>query len=134
MTEFKPGRAGDSDEKGTEHVTPRNRKKSVNAPAGKFVDVPKSMMAAPDTYVDSHGVLRDSRDNSIVVWHLRPRALEKHGRPPCSRTGLKVADIAYDPKTGAPWCPDCFVFKKIDDENEWKKVQAQGIEQLFGTN
>ena len=76
---------------------------SVNLPVGEWVDVPEGMVAAPDTYVDSCGVLRSSGDGSCVVWH----------RPGCERKGIQPTEIIYD-IAKAPWCPNCYA--SFDDE------------------
>lgn len=142
MNEFKPGIIGDDDEIkiGEEHVTPANRKGSQNAPAGKWVDVPRGMVVAPGTYVDEAGVLRSVSDDSCVVWHdvwyedVPPNPLISGSvwsrlRRSCNRTGIRPSEIVYDPETGAPWCDKCWErkekeleAKKILDEEltEWK--------------
>lgn len=92
---------------GEKHVRPTATDRSVNAPSGTWTDVPKGMVAAPDTYVDGAGVLRSAGDNSCVVWH--------NGRANCGPTGtigdlrkaIQPREIIYDDK-GAPWCPQCF--------------------------
>lgn len=76
-------------------------------PVGEWVDVPKGMTIAPDTYVDAHGVLRSSVNHAIAVWHNRTR-----GNPPCGYRVTKSSEIVYDPDTGAPWCPVCFEVNK----------------------
>lgn len=94
---FEPGREGDSDE--TEgHVTPVDITRSVNAPAGQWVDVPQGMVAAPGTYVDDKGVLRAESDDSCVVWHV----------PGCEVKGIQPEQIIYD-VAGAPWCEKCYM-------------------------
>ena len=80
---------------------------SFDVPVGEWVDVPKDFVAAPDTYVDAHGVLRSSVNHAIAVWHNRKRGFE-----PCSYRVTKPDQIAYDPATGAPWCPKCFADKE----------------------
>ena len=71
--------------------------KSINVDkVGEWVDVPKNMLPAVDTYVDTEGVLRDSRDHSCVVWHMKG----------CERTRIQPSEIFYDDR-GAPWCPQC---------------------------
>jgi hypothetical protein len=71
--------------------------KSVNVDTvGEWVDVPKNMIPAVDTYVDSEGVLRSSGDHSCVVWHIKG----------CERKGVQPSEIIYDDR-GAPWCPQC---------------------------
>jgi hypothetical protein len=92
---------------------------SVNLPVGEWVDVPKGMVAAPDTYVDEHGVLRSSGDNSCVVWHV----------PQCDKRGIQAEDIIYD-SANAPWCPDCYMSFEAKREAIREKEK---IESLFGT-
>lgn len=78
--------------------------------SGKWVDVPRGMVLAPDTYVDISGILRSSKDNSCVVWHFKD----------CFKTGIHESEIVYDEKTNAPWCPTCWN-KKILKEHFNKK-------------
>ena len=63
-----------------------------------WVDVPKGMTLAVDTYVDIHGILRSSKDDSCVVWHYSW----------CKKTGIHASEIVYDPGTNVPWCPRCW--------------------------
>lgn len=71
--------------------------------AGKWVDVPKGRLLAPGTYVDIHGILRSSGDDSCVVWHYKN----------CVKTGIHPSEIVYDPETNAPWCPNCWQVKRL---------------------
>lgn len=72
-------------------------------PVGEWIDVPKGMIAAPNTYVDGHGVLRHSGNHAIAVWHNRIR-----GNPPCEVRVTRPDEICYD-SNGAPWCPKCYM-------------------------
>ena len=76
-----------------------------NVEANTWVDVPKGMLLAPDTYVDISGVLRSSVDDSCVVWHLKS----------CNKTGIHESEIVYDEKTNAPWCPTCWQRKMLKE-------------------
>lgn len=76
-----------------------------NIEAGKEIKIPAGMMLAPDSYVDIHGVLRSSVDDSCVVWHFKL----------CKKTGIHESEIVYDPATNAPWCPQCWQKKLIKD-------------------
>lgn len=71
--------------------------------AGKWTDVSKGQLVAYDTYVDIHGVLRSSVDDSCVVWHYKN----------CVKTGIHASEIVYDPETNAPWCPSCWQVKRL---------------------
>jgi HNH endonuclease len=75
---------------------------SENVEVGKWVDVPPNMVAAPDTYIDSEGVLRSFGDNSCVVWH----------NPGCTRRGIQPYEIIYN-ENKAPWCPHCWTTNQI---------------------
>lgn len=121
---FKQGRGSDSDEKalGQKHLRPKNAKASVNLPGGKWIDLPKGMVAAPGTYVDDNGVLRDSKDNSCVVWHNIKRN-EKGGKIHCQRRGIQPEEIVYDPDTGAPWCPECWPDRKVEKKDTASKIK-----------
>jgi len=87
-------------------------KTSVNPPVGEWVDVPKGMVAAPDTYVDDSGVLRSCGDDSCVVWH----------RPGCQIRGIQAENICYD-VAGAPWCPTCY--ESFEPEREALRQEQQ---------
>lgn len=80
----------------TDKMGSMTKNSSVNVKVGEWVDVPKNMIPAIGTYVDTEGVLRDSKDHSCVVWHLKG----------CERTGVQPSEIVYDDR-GAPWCPQC---------------------------
>lgn len=82
--------------------------RSHNAPADKWVDVPKGMVPAPDTFVDTAGVLRHQSNNSCVVWHNGGGGCGPTGQRGTYKTGIMPFEIIYDPATGAPWCPICF--------------------------
>lgn len=71
----------------------------------KWIDVPKGMILAPDTYVDISGVLRSRVDDSCVVWHYKG----------CVKTGIHESEIVYDEKTNAPWCPICWQRKVLKE-------------------
>lgn len=77
----------------------------TNVDSGKWIDVRKGFVLAPDTYVDTSGVLRSSVDNSCVVWHFKG----------CTQTGIHESEIVYDEKTNAPWCPKCWPKKTLHD-------------------
>ena len=83
-----------------------NEERSQNVEQGKWVGVPRGQMVAMDTYLDDHGVLRSTHDDSCVVWHSVSRDRER-----CVRKGIQPDEIRYDPNTGAPWCPDCYEFR-----------------------
>lgn len=104
---FERGREADTDEART-HLRPSEINRSVEAPTGDWVDVPRGMLAAPGTYIDDHGIMRDSSDGSVVVWH----------RTGCNRRGIQPHEITYD-GAGAPWCPDCINSEivRVDFEN-----------------
>lgn len=108
--EFTEGRQHDSDERIGSHARPTDLTKSVNAPANRWVDVPKGMVAAPDTFVDSEGVLRSAGDSSCVVWHNGGGGCGPSGNKGDYLKGIEPVDIIYDDK-GAPWCPKCFAAK-----------------------
>ena len=103
----------------------------VEAPVGEWVDVPKGMVAAPNTYIDDAGVLRSTGDNSVVAWH---NAGTKYGK--CPVKGLKPEDLKYD-ANGAPWCPKCYAVHAeerekdrlrnlfIEDQKEGQKAKEQ---------
>lgn len=78
---------------------------SHEVPVGEWVIVPRGMVVAPDTYVDSDGVLRASGDDSCVVWHNKG----------CEKRGIHASEIVYDPETNAPWCPNCWAKKTLND-------------------
>lgn len=114
---FRKGRKGDEDEK-EGHVRPIDTTKSIEAPAGTFVDVPKGMVYAMDTYVDKQGVLRSIGDDSCVVWHY----------PKCQRKGILPHEIVYDQNTGAPWCDKCAVataIRTIVEHETGEKVRVR---------
>ena len=100
---------------------------SVNVPVGEWVDVPTGMVAAPDTYVDKHGVLRSCGDDSCVVWHV----------PGCPEKGIQAEDIIYD-VANAPWCPKCYMSFEAKREAEREKQKQQNfkdkIRVLFDPN
>ena len=107
---WKRGRDNDSDE--TEgHVAPVEPSKSVNAPEGQWVDVPKGMIAAPGTYVDEEGYLRCVSNGAYAAWHNKE----------CPIRHLDKEQIVHD-TNGAPWCPDCYM--KNEQERERKKIAA----------
>lgn len=97
--EFEPGKDSDADEvlAGEKHIKPTNLGKSVQAPEGSWVDVPKGMIAAPGTYVDEEGYLRHSSNDAYAVWH----------RGGCPIIHVGKEEIVFDIMTGAPWCPVC---------------------------
>lgn len=116
LGDFVPGRKADSDEL-KDHIRPSSVDETVNVPEGEWVDVPKGMVAAPGTYVDSFGVLRSSGDGSCVVWHNRG----------CQKRGIQPHEIIYG-ENKAPWCPKCW------EENEpkrQKKAQESKVKKLF---
>ena len=76
---------------------------NISVPIGEWVEVPKGMIVAPNTYVDAHGVMRSSVDHSCVVWHNKG----------CERRGIHASEIVYDPATSAPWCPTCWEKNRI---------------------
>ena len=82
-----------------------NKVRHQNVDTGKWVDVPRGMLLAPDTYVDIRGVLRSVKDDSCVVWHYKG----------CAKTGIHESEIVYDPETNAPWCPKCWQKKSLKD-------------------
>lgn len=88
----------------------------IEVPVGEWFDIPKGLTAVPDTYHDSHGVLRSSTNFAIAVWHNG-----KKGVPPCAYRVTKPSEIRYA-ENGAPWCPVCF------EANE----QKAAIRELFG--
>lgn len=91
-----------------------NEERSQNVEQGKWVYVPRGQMVAMDTYLDDHGVLRSTHDDSCVVWHQHRTVVDDDGelkRISCSRRGIQPKEIRYDPDTGAPWCPDCYEFR-----------------------
>ena len=116
---FKPGRQSDPDEVET-HIQPRDISRSVEAPSGVFVDVPKGMVAVPGAEVDGKGILRKSETGELAIWHHR---CPQHG--PCDRytsgpdNFVAEDEVVY--RDGAPWCPDCLA-KEAEDENR-KKLQ-----------
>lgn len=87
-----------------------SQKKSENVPMGVWVDVPAGMVIAPNTHTDNQGTLRDSTNDSIVVWHNG-----KKGRPPCDFKVKTPDQIVYvDEGNGpAPWCPRCAEYNRI---------------------
>jgi hypothetical protein len=87
------------------HLVPKDTTKPVEAPAGKWVDVPKGMVAAPGTYIDADGVMRAVGTNACVVWHNGP--WRRDGK--CTKGRIVPEEIIYDPVTNAPWCPVCWV-------------------------
>jgi hypothetical protein len=82
------------------------RPQSRNVGEG-WTDVPVGWVAAPDTYVDAHGVLRSCGDDSCVVWHEIVAGVH------CDRRGVQPDEIIYHPETGAPWCPECWQRKRF---------------------
>lgn len=80
----------------------------IQVPAGEWVDVPRTHVMAPGTYIDDEGVLRASSDGSVAAWHTKG----------CYRKGLQPSDLIY--RNGAPWCPDCS--KNLDDREKMKKL------------
>jgi len=98
---------------------------SHQVPAG-WTDVSReaSVVPAPDTYVDGDGVLRSVGDDSCVVWHSVIK--ERDGSVTrCERRGITPEQITYDPETGAPWCPDCFVgFAERRREAKWARIMG----------
>ena len=131
LSGFKPGRESDSDElaAGEVHVRPTNKNGSSEAPAGKWVDVPKGMIAVPGTYVDDHGVLRSVKDDSCVVWHKvwteeNGENSKNYRKVHCQRRGIHPSEIVYDPATGAPWCPECWERREGEKEENNSKVKA----------
>lgn len=124
---FEEGRKGDSDEKDA-HVRPTDDQVSVNAPAGAWVDVPKGMVAVPDTYVDDDGILRRAGGGEVAIWHHRCKV---HG--PCERYSLgnflRADEIVY--VNGAPWCPDCLV-KSAEDKRQKELIEK--VRESFGNN
>lgn len=117
--DFKPGGLGDDDETES-HITPNDIEKSVNAPAGVFVDVPRGMVAVPGAEVDDNGVLRKSETGELAVWHHR---CAFHGKCERYTTGpenfVREDEVVYI--NGAPWCPDCV--KKEQEDVERKQFQ-----------
>ncbi|AEL98009.2 hypothetical protein CL65_gp097 [Mycobacterium phage Patience] len=121
---FRPGRDRDSDET-ADHIRPVDKTRSVEAPAGQFVDVPRGMIAVPGAIVDEQGVLR-RETGELAIWHHRCKF---HG--PCERYTDKtkfvqpeeVVDIA-----GSPWCPDCV--DKMQEDAKRKKVHEMFREKL----
>lgn len=107
---FEQGRHPDSDE-AESHLQPSNRNRHIEAPTGRWIDVPDGMVAAPGTYVDDHGVLRSVSDDSCVVWH----------RPGCTVRGIRPDEIIYN-ANGAPWCPRCAT--EIAQEQAEKAAKA----------
>ena len=96
-----------------------NEGSGVTVPLGEWVDVPAGMLAAPNTGVDAHGVLRVVRDGKLAemaVWHWR-----KKGENPCERKGFTPTTVTYLPN-GAPWCGSCLDAKI-----------AYEVEKAFGT-
>jgi hypothetical protein len=89
---------------------------NFDVPVGEWIDVPKGMLAAPDTYVDRDGVLRDSRDHSCVVWHIKG----------CAKRSIHPSEIVYDPDTKAPWCPKCWPTREKLNTMEKIKTLFQG--------
>jgi hypothetical protein len=71
-----------------------------NVPVGEWIDVKPNQVMAEGTYVDDAGVMRDSRDHSVVCWHWKPRQ--------CKKRGITPEELVYDPFTNAPWCPECW--------------------------
>lgn len=121
---FKAGRKSDYDE--TEgHVTPVDTTRSVEAPAGQFVDVPKGMVAVPGAVVDDKGVMRREDTGELAIWHHR---CQYHG--PCERYTKGPGNFVKEEEVvhiaGAPWCPDCV--KKMQEDSERKKI----IENFIG--
>lgn len=130
MSEFKPGRDKDSDET-QEHVAPENPERSIQAPDGVWVDVPKGMVIAPGTEVDPDGVLR-LETGELAVWHHRCKF-----HPLCERVTdrekfVTLEEIVYlipegvdesGERKGAPWCPDCIIKMAEDDQRK----QLQGL-------
>lgn len=102
---------------------------------GQWVTAQKGQRFAPGTYVDSHGVLRAVADGSVAVWHHNERERAEHGLTGrCERRGLHPRDVAYDPETGAPWCPDCWPWERRRQVAEAKKKHDQAVKKLFGNN
>lgn len=108
----------------------------------KWVDAQKGQLFAPGTYVDSHGVIRDSEDHSCVTWHSSPRIRKAYIAETgaeglserCERRGIHPSEIVYDEATGAPWCDKCWpieTWRRARDNQE--KVQ-QAVKELFGNN
>lgn len=86
-------------------MTKRGDVRHENVETGKWTDIPQGMIVAHDTYVDPRGILRSSKDHSVVVWHFKN----------CNEVGIKVEEIVYDPHTNAPWCPQCWQKKRLQD-------------------
>jgi hypothetical protein len=82
----------------------------ISVPQGEWFDVPKGFVMAPGTYTDSQGVLRDSTNDSIVVWHNGFKGL-----PPCHFKVMRPAQIVYvnEGNGAAPWCPRCAEYNRI---------------------
>ena len=100
---------------------------------GKWVGVRKGQVLAPDTYVDSKGVLRSSGDDSCVVWHLAAKVLIANGSVPCAKRGIQPHEIVYHPESGAPWCPECWPLSAKLQAEEKSKVAAKVIASMFET-
>jgi hypothetical protein len=124
---FREGRKGDSDEN-EGHVRPIDKTTHIEAPAGQYVDVPRGMLAVPDTKVDENGILR-RETGELAIWHHRCKT---GGHGPCERYTdhsrfVQLEEVVYI--DGAPWCPDCVEKMKDDDKRknlqELFRVQAE---------
>lgn len=111
------------------------RKSRQVTETNEWVEQGRGQVFAPGTYVDSHGVLRAVKDKSVVVWHHRPRERATYGLVgSCVRRGIQPGEIAYDPATGAPWCPECWPHEQKRQAAVKKENLAKGIKKLFGSN
>jgi len=102
-----------------------NVKVNQGVAVGKWTDVRRGQVVAEGTYIDGQGVLRDAKDGSVATWHVNEKTRRSLGLTgPCVRRGIAPAEIAYDPETGAPWCPECWPV-------EQKRRQKEKLEQEF---
>lgn len=100
----------------------------------EWVQQQNGQVVAPETYVDTHGVLRCVSDGSVAAWHLAASVLERHSLPPCQRKGLSPSELVYDEATGAPWCPDCWPTALAERDIDDQKEKEAKIKELFGNN
>lgn len=124
--QWRKGRDSDSDER-AEHIRPVATGQSVEAPAGKFVDIPRGFVAVPGAVVDDKGVMRREDTGELAIWHHR---CQYHG--PCERYTKGPGNFVKEEEVvhiaGAPWCPDCV--KKMQEDSERKKI----IENFIGSS
>lgn len=115
------GRDNDSDEK-EGHVRPLRDDRSIDAPEGVWVDVPRGMVAAEGTYVDENGVLRMVGSGNLAIWHHRCKAVHTVS---CDWTTDDPSELNTTYAPGAPWCPICVDKMKLDEIRKEQEAEEE---------